>query len=275
LQISAEKILLQPEQILNYLNAFELKNSYVYISGSLMEGFGNHTSDVDVYVICNEIPVNPSMNDDCLGESFLWEGNTLVRNLIHEGVRFDFEYWTVKDFNNAVRQLRELDFKKDEHIARIQDTDFVLLHRLKYAKPLLNVEEFMEFHSTIPFENLGFYQAVIMSERFTSFVEDIQGALLSDDLGSAFFMVRRLVELSAVSYLGIQGETNPNLKWMYRKIIRYQEQSGDNNFLEKYMHFQTHPFEKSTVKEFIKKAMRFAQDLNSKTQLALQVRQRA
>lgn len=275
MQIAAEQTLLQPEQILKYLCGLDLKEGYVYISGSLMEGFGNHTSDLDVYVICNEIPVDLSIKDDCSGESYLWEGKTLVRNLIHEGVRFDFEYWTLKDFNNAVRQLRELDFKKNEHIDRISDMDFVLLHRLKYARPLLKMEEFLEFQATIPFENLGFYQGVILSERFTSFVEDIQGALLSEDLGSAFFMVRRLVELATVSYLAIHGETNPNLKWMYRKILRYQEQSGDHKLLEKYMYFQTHLFEQSTVKEFIKKAMRFAQDLNSKTQLALQVRQRA
>lgn len=275
MQIAAEQILLQPEQILNYLHGLELNDGYVYVSGSLMEGFGNQTSDVDVYVICNVIPEDFSIGYDNSGESYLWEGKTLVRNLIHEQVRFDFEYWTLKDFNNAVRQLQEFDINKINHIERISDSDIVLLHRLKYARPLINIEGFLEFYSTIPFENLGFYQAVTLSERFTSFVEDIQGALLSEDFGSAFFMVRRLVELATVSHLAIHGETNPNLKWMYRKLLRYQEQSEDHDLLEKYMYFQTHSFEQSSVKVFIKKAMRFAQDLNSRTQLALQVRQRA
>lgn len=39
MQIAAEQILLQPEQILNYLHGLELNDGYVYVSGSLMEGF--------------------------------------------------------------------------------------------------------------------------------------------------------------------------------------------------------------------------------------------
>ncbi|MFB7816174.1 nucleotidyltransferase domain-containing protein [Paenibacillus chitinolyticus] len=272
MRMAVAEVLSNPEQILKHLPDKNLSDAYVYISGSHMEGFGYEKSDIDVYVIYNNIPDFKTKNEDYSGESLLWEGTTLVRNLIYDDIRFDFEYWDKKEFNKAVHLLKTFNFSNDEEKFKISDAEIDLLHRLKYAKPISVIDEFMQFHSTIPFENLGYYQATIASERIASFIEDIQGALLSNDLGSSFFMVRRLVELSTVSYLAVHGETNPNLKWLYRKILRFQQNKGDNVLLENYLYFQTHPFNEKSVREFVKKAMRFAQELNMKTQKELQAK---
>ncbi|MNW33709.1 hypothetical protein D3C74_106750 [compost metagenome] len=270
---SVNQVLYQPELILKQLEGIELASSYVYISGSLLEGFGNEKSDIDVYVICKEIPKKFPQNN--VEESLLWEGQTLVHNVIQGGVRYDFEYWTWDCFNKSINNLQKIDFKTEEYIERISDAELDLLHRLKYAKPLINSKDFFNFHNMLQFDNLGYYQAVIASEIFTALVEDIQGALLSYDLGSAFFMVRRLVELATVSYLAIHGETNPNSKWLFRKMKRYEENTGDTQLLVKYLKYQTHPFEKATVEGYIKEAMKFAQSLNAKVQQALQEIQKA
>lgn len=269
--IIAQSLLANPNKILRHIN--EQEPIYTYLAGSTMEGFGNKTSDVDVYVICEKIPTSINKNEDNVGESILSDDYSLIHNIIYEGVRYDFEYWELSNFNKLVKQLNELNFKTDDYIPRFSDSEFDLLHRLKYGKALINTEKFNELHASIQFENLGYYQAIITSEKFTSFVEDIQGAMLSSDFGSAFFMVRRLVELAAISYLAIWGETNPNLKWIYRKILRYQEHTGDKKLLENYLYFQTYPFDELTIKDFVKEAMMFSQSLNVKTQMALKNKQ--
>ncbi|WP_141434295.1 hypothetical protein [Bacillus sp. 03113] len=265
--IIAEKILENPENILKHLSNNEV--FYVYLGGSIMEGFGNDTSDIDVYVICEKIPQQFESNKDYIGESFLSTGENLVRNLVFDGVRYDFEYWTKEDFYNLIDRLNNLVFKTEDYISRFTDSEIDLLHRLKFGKALVNKENFNKLQQSILFKNLGLYQAIIASEKFTSYVEDIQGAMLSSDFGSAFFMVRRLLELAVTSYLAVHGETNPNSKWMYRKIVCYQERNRDKELLDKYLHFQTYPFNESTIKLFVKETMRFSQTLNVKTQNVL------
>lgn len=267
LAIIVENILENPEDILKYLNNQEV--FHVYLAGSLMEGFGNDRSDIDVYVICENIPQQFKSNKDNVVESLLWDGENLVRNIVCNGIRYDFEYWTKENFHKLIDQLNNIDFKTEGYISRFSDSEFDLLHRLKFGKALVDEEAFNKLHQSILFENLGFYQAITASEKFTSYVEDIQGATLSKDYGSAFFMVRRLLELAVTSYLAVHGETNPNIKWMYRKIVCYQERTGDKELLEKYLHFQTYPFDETTINLFVKEAMRFSQTLNIKTQNAL------
>ena len=46
-----ESLISNPDSILKHLEGSELSDTLVYLAGSLTEGFGNQTSDVDVYVI--------------------------------------------------------------------------------------------------------------------------------------------------------------------------------------------------------------------------------
>ena len=231
-----------------------------------MEGFGNQKSDVDVYVICKKIPEQYNPNKINEEESLLWEDGVLVRNLVFEGVRYDFEYWTEDDFLNLIEKLNKLNFKTDGYIQRFSDSEIDLLHRFKFSKPIVNIDNFNTIKQSTSFRNLDYYLGTVNTEKFTSYLEDIQGALLSNDFGSAYFMVRRLLELAVTSYLSVHGETNPNLKWMYRKILSYQRRTGDENLLDKYVQFQTYPFEESKIQPFIKKVIGFSQNLNVKTQ---------
>jgi predicted nucleotidyltransferase len=266
-----ENLIKDPSFILDYLNHIDIDNSIVYLAGSLMEGFGNSTSDIDVYVICDLIP--SIVPEESITQSFLQSDKNLVRNIIHEGIRLDFEYWTWEEFNNAVNILNNLDFKTDQYIQRISDDDFDLLHRIKFGKPIVNKERFEKIYNEIIFENLGYYCIAIGNEKYQGLLEDLQGAYLSKDYGSAFFLSRLFIERMMTSYLASHGETNPNTKWLYRKALRYQETTGDTNLLEKYLDLQNRPFQLETIDKLIKEMINFGQSLNSKSQSSLKVKQ--
>lgn len=267
------EVLSHKQVILSKLDDLDIKNSYVYAAGSLMEGFGNSTSDIDIYVICDKAYLDKPACKLSSSESLIRTENNLIRNVIQDGVRFDFEYWSWEDFNEIIRKLNGLDFKTEGYITRLSDDEYDLLHRLKYAKPLVNEEKFYMLYDSIVFENLRFYQVVVQSEKYSSFLEDLQGASSSGDYGSTFIMVRRLIDLVVTSYLAVNGETNPNLKWMYRKLARYQEITGDTVLLMEYLRLQTYPFTEDTIKSLIREAMKFCQNLNLKAQMALREKQ--
>lgn len=259
-----------PELILKHLGEIDLNRSLIYMAGSLMEGFGNGTSDIDVYIICDQIKVNDNAQN---GELLLTNNKSLIRNIIHEDVRYDFEYWLWDDFLDMIKKLNNLNFNTDGYVERISNDEFDLLHRLKFGKPLVNKEKFFGIYNNVKFENLGYYKAVVQSEIYSGYIEDLQGAYTSKDFGSAFIMARRLVEHVVNSLLALEGETNPSAKWIYRKLLRYQEHSGDKDLMEKYFYFITYPFDEKTIKKFIQEAIKYCQNINMKIQNILYEKQ--
>jgi len=266
-----QNILDNPSFILNYLNHINFDNSIVYLAGSLMEGFGNSTSDIDVYVICDEIP--SVEQEENITQSFLHSNQNLIRNVIHENIRLDFEYWTWNDFNNAVDLLNNLNFKTDEYIERISDDIYDLLHRIKYGKAILNLTKFEDIYNKINFDNLAHYRVTIESESYRGLLEDLEGAYLSKDYGTAFFLSRIFLDKMMTSYLAAHGETNPNSKWLYRKALRYQDITGDVDLLNNYIELQNRAFSADTINELIKEMIKYGQLLNSKSQAALKIKQ--
>lgn len=257
-------LLEDPSEILRYLNNVDYNTSVVYLAGSLMEGFGNSTSDIDVYVICNEIP---SINiDKNISQSFLQTEQNLVRNVIHKGIRLDFEYWTWKDFNKAIKRLNNINFRTNDYIERLPEDEFDLIHRLKFGKPIVNLEMFNDIYNEISFDNLGRYRVAVENESCQGLLEDLQGAYLSKDYGSAFFLSRLFLDRTMTCFLAANGETNPNIKWLYRKTLRYQETSEDTRILSTYMNIQSQSYDLDTIDQLIKNTIRFGQSLNIKSQ---------
>ncbi|MGR3765965.1 hypothetical protein [Rossellomorea sp. NS-SX7] len=268
---NVKNLLNNPNVIIEYLNHINYDDCIVYLAGSLMEGFGNSTSDIDVYVICDAIP--SIEQDENITQSFLQSEQNLIRNVIHEGIRLDFEYWTWNEFNKAINSLNRLNFKTNEYIERISDDEYDLLHRLKFGRPIVNLEKFEEVYNHIDFDNLGHYRVAVENESYQGLLEDLQGAYLSEDFGSAFFLSRLFLDRVMTSYLAANGETNPNTKWLYRKALRYQEKTGDTSLLSKYIELQSQSFELDTINELVKETIKYAQSLNLKSQSILKVKQ--
>lgn len=266
-----DNLLKDPNVFLEYLDLSSSDDCIVYLAGSLMEGFGNSTSDIDVYVICDVLP--PIKHDDDITQSIMKSGKNLIRNIIHDGIRLDFEYWTWSDFNKSIKLLNGLNFNTDEYIDQLSSDEYDLLHRLKFGKPIYNKEKFEKTYNNIRFKNLEYYRVTVEFESYQGLLEDLQGASIAKDYGTAFFISRMFLDRMMISYLAAHGETNPNPKWLYRKAIRYQERTGDTDLLKKYLELQSQPFELDTIVELLKNTIKYAQYLNKKSQSILKVKQ--
>lgn len=244
---------------------------YVYIAGSIMEGFGNKTSDIDVYVIVNgELDSSTNINALLKGRSLKTE-NQFVNNFIEDGIRYDYEYWTFEEWETILNKLNKLYLNESDDFNALSSKEYDLLHRLKYAEPIFNEDEFNTLKTNIKFDNLNKYCASNKSELYSNILEDIEGALLSEDIMSSLIMSRMLLDETLSGYIGFYGETNPNKKWLYRKLSNYAQKQDDKELLEKYLMFLTSPksLDKDTVIKYVKDVVRFCQQLNTKTQNSL------
>lgn len=250
--------------VLKYLEGLEMKSSLVYMAGSIMEGFGNATSDIDVYVICDDF--STTLNNECNRDFHIKKDDYLIRNVIENEVRYDFEYYTWSKFDSLIDKINSLNFQTDEHLVKMSENDIDFLHRLKHGKPVVNEEKFNNIKKRVNFNNLSKYLVVVYVEKYDGFLEDLEGALESKDYGTAFILTRLLLEHSLLAYLAAYGETNPSRKWIYRKLKRYQENHDENTVLHKYMDLSGEKFVEEDIEEYSARAINFTQKLIVKAQ---------
>ncbi|EST52168.1 hypothetical protein T458_24430 [Brevibacillus panacihumi W25] len=268
-----EKVLVTPETITKMISSIDINSSLVYVAGSIAEGFGNVKSDVDIYVICHDENLDRLKNQFSSNDAVLQVEQCVVWNVRVDGVRYDFEFWSWNCFNDMINRLNKLDFKTENYLDRLTYSEFDLLHRLKFAKPLVNPTTFYNIYEKIEFENLNYYSVVTSSERYAGLLEDLQGSIISEDIGSAVVMARLLLDVVVNSYLSVYGETNPNPKWMFRKIKRYQQTTGDHTLLDKYQSYLISPEYINDSKKYVKEVVKYCQELNLRVQGSLRDKQ--
>lgn len=253
--------------IISQLDSIDLKNDMVYLGGSITEGFGNQKSDIDVFVICNEVNIDKEKNKN---NSLLFDEDCgkWILNIIHDNIRYDFEFITWKYFSDIVSRLNNLNFNTNNYINGLSEREIDFIHRFKHAIPILNEQKFSTEKEKLNFDNLNKYIVADSSILYSSLVEDVQGAYLSKDFGSAFFMVRNLIDQAINMFLASNGETNPSKKWTYRKLKRYVENHNDKTLLSAYVELQNTPFS-NEIDSFVRKGLNFSQKLNYEAQQIL------
>ena len=255
--------------VCKYLNGLNFEQSLVYLAGSIVEGFGNRTSDIDVYVICDDY--KETLKNGFDREFCIEREDFLIRNVIEDGTRYDFEYYTWDKFESIIDKINNLNFRTDKHLAKLSDNDIDFLHRLKHGKAIVNIERFNGIKENINFHNLSKYLVFVYVEKYDGFLEDLEGALASKDYGTSYILTRLLIEHSILAYLAAYGETNPSRKWLYRKLKRYQENNNDKALLNKYMIFTGEPFVEDKIEKYSAKAIAFSQELIVKAQEILKL----
>lgn len=251
--------------VLDYLKKLEVKSYFVYMAGSLVEGFGNESSDIDVYVIYDsdeELHINSSE----LNEVVLKSEHSYINNIIHNGKRFDFEYWNINELKKIINKVNNIDANSEQYVVRLNKDEIDFIHRFKVSKCIYNEDLYVKYRKQLEFKNLQFIQIVSHSEQYDSYIEDLQGALQSRDLETSYLLILLLIETALTSYLCMYGETNPSRKWLLRKLDNYVKKFDDSTIKGKYFDLISYRFDPSNIEEYIEEAIEFTSKLNLDTQ---------
>ncbi|MFD1735397.1 hypothetical protein ACFSCX_02360 [Bacillus salitolerans] len=274
-----ENIILDQKEIHRFVSPLISSCKTAYMAGSKMEGFGNKTSDIDVFVVCEKVPTAEHLiklmehNKEGINFGVSFEENSVVLNFIEKNQRYDISYISYELLMVTIKKLNEIQFSSNDRITGISKYDVDLLHRLRYAKPIVNDHDFWEIKSQIIFSNLEYFLATYHSNRYSAVLEDLQGAYQSKDYGTAFFLIRQICEIAITANLALNGETNPGNKWIYRKIERYQRSHKNEDILNRYMQIHNQPFNVENFRKHLVESLKFCQELNEKTQTLIKSRQ--
>ena len=218
-------------------------NGTVIVSGTLVEGIGNHQSDLDVYVICDRINTYGEIKK--FGHSMYHNpgmmhcqhDDELVRRTLDyipgDPTHLEVEYWTfeeVKNLKNKIEsQFRYISGQADvTSISPFSAGEEKLFHRCIVGVDLHTEESLKD--RIFP----GMYREMynfLTFRRFGSFFwmfKDVLGAMQSGDGHYILEMTRNYLIEQVVALYTITGITNPNPRWFPAYLKRLDKEAFGN-----------------------------------------------
>lgn len=210
----------------SFFEFFKKEDIYcIYISGSLLEGFGNKESDIDVFIICKSI-FDQKTIENYIAQNYLMDFQVRPDKFI---ITFRYNNW---DFDMEVHNLKNItefnNMIKNKN-AHYMDKRYDFLHRLKYGLPIVNENNFFSLKEQVNYNLFNKLPSIHLEDYYAIKSKDIKGAFEEEAFSTSLFMALDLLENCLNAYLSLYGETNPSKKWLLKKINRFQTNSSNSS----------------------------------------------
>jgi hypothetical protein len=204
-----------------------------FLSGSLVEGIGNATSDVDVFVMHTRGQTVPS---SATGLDVRID-KALVNIDYTDRFRVDTEHWQVADALAVARTIGDCDPTDDVAAGGIPEHQLQLAHRIRVGMPVLREAEFAELQAAFDWSRLSRVLALRFLSGYSDSAEDGAGAVRAGDTGTAMLASRQALGAAVDALLAAHGSTNNKQKWRFAKL----RQLGDADLLARYLAAELEP----------------------------------
>ncbi|HWT95349.1 MAG TPA: hypothetical protein VN238_20300 [Solirubrobacteraceae bacterium] len=190
----------------------------VYVSGSLVRGWGNASSDVDVYAITR----GPWRSDSAQLQHVALQPDVLpVQITFVEGRRWDVEYWLDTQVDQVLAKVAPEVIEGDQAAGKwLTDDELDFLDRLAYAAPVTGHDWLGERQEQLRASAL---RSVLVARALNNadlYTEDAVGQLDAGDVESAVLSVKLVFASTIDALLADAGEVAQNPKWRARKFRR-------------------------------------------------------
>lgn len=233
-----------------------------YVSGSMFDGFGNATSDFDVFVVTESIEVLAGRASADIARFRGADRGLLLLQPDPARPRFDVECYTWALIGRLADRLRRtgdgLASLDDAHAIGYDDLDF--LHRLKIGVPLANPEAMVRLREMVVLGRLSELLAARRLGDYERQAEDAVGAMASDQWRTAFLSARAALEAAFDAYLAKLGETYVSPKWKFEKALR-RFGDADPLFTALWELETNGPHDIEPARAWVRRALRLAQKL--------------
>lgn len=196
---------------------------FSYISGSLIENYGNENSDVDIFIITknNEKVLFKYENP----EMFLEFETHSIHTTQIDGIRFDVEFYNIEEFERIIKKNNAITYENGVLNPWLLENEYDMLHRFKVSIPLSNNDLYNQYISKINYDNFEKFNILRNLTEFGGLLDDLEGALKSNDYLTAYQMFNILFDNCIESYIASHNITNPKKKWIMKKMkdLKFKE----------------------------------------------------
>lgn len=237
--------------------------TFAYMSGSVIEGFGNASSDVDVYVIDDTDPDERAGDDQRSTHEIELDESSVTIEFTEQGV-LDFELWRPSTVERLVQSISKVDEADRYTIWDLSDSELTFLHRLRIGRPVSGEDAFTRLQQSVNWQQLCVALYVRSTYGYNSFSEDAVGAIQDGDATTAMLASRLTLEAAVDQLSASFGSSNNKPKWRGRRLTGLGLHDDHSAFVEAQL--DTSPNEKdilasarrrlSVANDFVLKASR-------------------
>jgi len=239
---------------------------FSYISGSLIEGYGNENSDVDIFVITKN--KEEVLLKEEVPEMFFSLDTHSIHTKQMENIRFDTEFYNVDEFEKIIFKSNSITYENGVVSPWLLENEYDMLHRFKVSVPLTNHDIYHDYFSKVNFNNFEKFNILQHTTEFGGLLDDLEGALKSKDYLTAYQMFSILFDNCIESFISSKNITNPKKKWIMKKMKDLYFQN--NSLVDIYLDFK-----KIDIKDIENQSEKFifylnmCQSLNAESQKLL------
>lgn len=242
------------DQLLSLMQLEE--GDIAYVSGSVIEGFGNPHSDLDLFVL------KPTI--DHVEAQFIYARYRIQIQII-QNKRFDVEYHRFADLEALLKLARDFNVDNLNHMESLDPKTIDFLHRLRIALPLYGEKELRSAQTSIHVENLCASLKNWRIRSYNAHLMDCTGMLAIGDLDTAVLWARQTLCDAVDVCLAVHLDTNPTEKWRSRKIER--NFGKDSELYKDYHRLMWQEVTIENREAYIRQLLSFASDLILEAQL--------
>ena len=185
-----------------------------WVSGSLLEGLGNQSSDVDIFVLVphlsDELPATRRDPDHC------------TYAFISDETRFDIEFWAEDNVCQLASKLDSVRLDDPEfnsnHYLKYWESEFI--HRLAVGVPLVEQQNFCVLKGRFNIEKFSRYLLENCLRMFDDAFDDAVGMIASSQENCGALRARDAMCHAIDSLLYASGCTNDKAKFRSLKLRR-------------------------------------------------------
>lgn len=236
-----------------------------WMGGSLVEGLGNISSDLDLFVAVNEItpelPVTRADRDHA------------VYGVVLDERRFDVEIWTLSAIRGLSQKLAAAPVDSAEHhtLHYLEYWESEFIHRILNGVSISNNAAFMELRQIFNARHFRMHLVENAIRRVDDAFDDTVGMMASGHKQCAALRARETVGLSIDALLYARGVTNDKQKFRMLKLQRLAGQAPDLAAdQEEYWRFESSvPSADGELELYIRRALRYSSSVVESVQRAM------
>jgi hypothetical protein len=195
----------------------------VVLSGTLLEGFGNSYSDLDLYVIGERLPKKAPG----VPETLVVREDGRVRRINETladstNMLLDVQYYTFRELETLARSLNALyqESRRSTRIFRrtLHHEDEDLIHKLLTGKILQDGGGLTDFRKIF---DPGMFCFLKYRNEVGGYAEfrDLIGSWTAGDLDTCLYNTRNYVVSQVSGMMFLAGSSNPRPKWFVRRLM--------------------------------------------------------
>jgi len=179
----------------------------VFVSGSLVEGFGNENSDLDLFLVRAEGEATP-------------DPRLVLATVGVEGAYVDYEVYNQANMAAVAAAINSVDVSNFRAVWETSLDRLDLYYRTAVAEPAYNPEALRSLQTAFDRETAARLLHAWAGLRSVIKLQESQQSLDAGQAQQAVVTAQAAAAYACDSYLAWVGEAYPNLKWRYEKIAR-------------------------------------------------------